>query len=450
MGAASFKIVIVGGGPAGLVAAHALHHAGIDFVVLERRQSVVDPSGASVVLSPPAMRVLSQFGLREQLEEAGVELSHYKSFTSQGYKFRDTTAIQLLKECLGAAQYIYHRPDLIRVLYEGLSAEAKAKVLTGKKVTTVAQDNDANTVQVSCADGSTYTGSVVIGADGVHSRTRQQLRQSMVRDGQPPAACDDEKPYECTYRMLWCSFPRPESTAPGLGGETQGVDRTLALMVSRKTAMIICYEKLPHPTRERIDYTEKDVARMYQSFADWPVTETLRFRDVFDSRTAGMANLPEGIIKNFSKGRVCLVSDACHRYTPNAGLGLNNGIQDVVALCNEIHAAVKHAGPAREPSQEEVERVFSRYVNQRLKFMKGDLQGSALLTRLQAWASTFHYVMSRYVLAPDWVLRLGTRYKAVPTMRKLLVLDYIEAEEPYVGTVSWVHPIKMKAASTCT
>nr|A0A1B4XBH7.1 RecName: Full=FAD-dependent monooxygenase sdnN; AltName: Full=Sordarin/hypoxysordarin biosynthesis cluster protein N; Flags: Precursor [Sordaria araneosa]BAV32158.1 FAD dependent oxidoreductase [Sordaria araneosa] len=425
----SFKVIIVGGGPAGLVAAHALHQAGIDFVVLERRGSVVDPSGASVVLNPPAMRILSQFGLREQLEDAGAELNHVKSFTNAGYN-------------LGAAQVIYHRPELVRIMYEGLPSDARGKVLTDKKVTTIHQNPDSDTVTVSCSDGSTYTGSIAIGADGAHSRTRQQLRQAMIRDGQPLSICDDEKPYECAYRMLWCSFPRPDSIPPGLGGETQGVDRTLALMVGKASAMIICYEKLSEPTRERVEYSDKDMAQMFESFADWPVTETLRFRDVFDSRTAGMANLHEGIVKNFSKGRVCLVSDSCHRYTPNAGLGLNNGIQDVVALCNEIQAAVEQAGPESEPSQEGITKAFESYLNQRLKLMKKDLRGSALLTRLQAWASTLHYIMARYLLVPDWVQRLTINYVAVPTMRQAPVFKYIAAEEPYVGTTAWVHPIK--------
>lgn len=93
-----FKVIIAGGGPTGLVAAHALYLAGIDFVVLERRDSVIDPSGASVVLSPPSMRILSQFGLREKLDAAGAELEHVKSFTREGYKFRDSTQIKLLKE----------------------------------------------------------------------------------------------------------------------------------------------------------------------------------------------------------------------------------------------------------------------------------------------------------------------------------------------------------------
>ena len=93
-----FRVIIVGGGPVGLVAAHGLHQAGIDFVLLEKRTEIVDNSGASIVLTPPTMRILSQFGLREKLEEAGAELNHVKSFTREGYKFKDSTQIRLLKE----------------------------------------------------------------------------------------------------------------------------------------------------------------------------------------------------------------------------------------------------------------------------------------------------------------------------------------------------------------
>lgn len=94
----TFKVIIVGGGPTGLVAAHSLYLAGIDFVVLERRDTAVDLSGASVVLAPPSLRILSQFGIRDKLEAAGAELDHVKSFTRDGYKFRDSTQVRLLKE----------------------------------------------------------------------------------------------------------------------------------------------------------------------------------------------------------------------------------------------------------------------------------------------------------------------------------------------------------------
>lgn len=67
----SFKVIVVGGGPVGLTAAHALHHAGIDFVILESRSSAVLDQGASLVLSSPSLRIMHQLGILERLLKIG-------------------------------------------------------------------------------------------------------------------------------------------------------------------------------------------------------------------------------------------------------------------------------------------------------------------------------------------------------------------------------------------
>lgn len=94
----NFKVIIVGAGPAGLTAAHALYRAGIDFVVLERRDRVVIDVGASLVLGPQNLRVLHQFGILETLLAVGVQIQHAKIFTFDGYVFKDTTNVRYLKK----------------------------------------------------------------------------------------------------------------------------------------------------------------------------------------------------------------------------------------------------------------------------------------------------------------------------------------------------------------
>lgn len=63
MSPTGFKVIVVGGGPVGLVAAHALSRAGIDFVVLESRPSIVLDAGSNLVINPMGLRVLGQLGL---------------------------------------------------------------------------------------------------------------------------------------------------------------------------------------------------------------------------------------------------------------------------------------------------------------------------------------------------------------------------------------------------
>lgn len=92
-----FKVIIVGGGPVGLTAAHALHLANIDFVVLERNDDVAVDVGASLVLGAQSMRFLQQLGLLDKLLSIGERLVNNKSFTKEGTKFTDSTAIQLMR-----------------------------------------------------------------------------------------------------------------------------------------------------------------------------------------------------------------------------------------------------------------------------------------------------------------------------------------------------------------
>lgn len=80
----NFKVIIVGGGPVGLIAAHALSGAGIDFVVLERRPNVVEDVGASLVLIAHNLRVLAQLGLLPKVREVGHELLRWADYTKDG------------------------------------------------------------------------------------------------------------------------------------------------------------------------------------------------------------------------------------------------------------------------------------------------------------------------------------------------------------------------------
>lgn len=80
----SFKVIVIGGGPVGLIAAHSLSKAGIEFVVLERRPNIVEDVGASLVLFAMSLRVLGQLGLLDKTREVGHELLRWADYTKDG------------------------------------------------------------------------------------------------------------------------------------------------------------------------------------------------------------------------------------------------------------------------------------------------------------------------------------------------------------------------------
>lgn len=67
--APQFRVIVVGGGVAGLTASHCLQKAGIDHVVLERRDNVAPPEGASITIYPHGCRILHQIGCLKEVQK---------------------------------------------------------------------------------------------------------------------------------------------------------------------------------------------------------------------------------------------------------------------------------------------------------------------------------------------------------------------------------------------
>jgi hypothetical protein len=84
-----FRVIVVGGGPVGLTAAHALGQAGIDFVVLESRDTVTPQSGASLVLKPSTLRVFQQLGLEAATRAVSCSFQNLSFVTPEGKLYHE-------------------------------------------------------------------------------------------------------------------------------------------------------------------------------------------------------------------------------------------------------------------------------------------------------------------------------------------------------------------------
>lgn len=331
---------------------------------------------------------------------------------------------------------MFHRAELVQLIYDGLSTEDQARIRLSKKLDTIDSTDDG--VLVTCTDGSTYEGSVVLGADGVHSKVRAILREQMLKDS-PASDVDEDQPYSAEYKTLWCSVPRRYECTPGDHLLTHGNGASLQFLNSSKRSWLFAYEKLETPTREHVKYTEADMEAFAAKHGEMTIGHRLKLKDVVKHRTAGgLANLEEGIIKNWSHGRIVLAGDSCHKFTPNAGLGLNNGIQDIVALTNELHRLCQLRGPS--PSEVELKAAFKSYQVTRAKMVQHDFDFSHHTTRLCAWPSTTYWLVDQYVLPYiPWRAKLLRKYLVAPNISRTLCFDFVEGEEPFEGKVPWVH-----------
>ncbi len=84
-----FRAIIVGGGPVGLTAAHSFSRAGIDFIVLEARDTCSPDAGSSLVLNPASLRIFHQLGLEDQARAASAETQRNLWVTYDGKTCKD-------------------------------------------------------------------------------------------------------------------------------------------------------------------------------------------------------------------------------------------------------------------------------------------------------------------------------------------------------------------------
>lgn len=69
MASDSLRVVIAGGGPAGLALANALEKANIDYVLLEGRNEIAPFLGASIATNANGLRILDQLGCADVIQE---------------------------------------------------------------------------------------------------------------------------------------------------------------------------------------------------------------------------------------------------------------------------------------------------------------------------------------------------------------------------------------------
>ena len=165
-------VLIAGGGIGGLTAALALLRMGIDVDVYEQAAELREV-GAGVQLSANGTRALYALGVGESLkalscEAMGKEIRLWS--TGQTWKLFDLGAAS--NERYGFPYFTVYRPDLLEVLASAVRREKPDALHLATKCTGFTQADDRVTLHF---DRGAATGDALIGADGVHSRIREQL-----------------------------------------------------------------------------------------------------------------------------------------------------------------------------------------------------------------------------------------------------------------------------------
>lgn len=177
------RVLIAGGGIGGLAMGLTLHQIGVDFTLFESARELA-PLGVGISLQPNAVRELYDLGIGpDALDTIGVPTREWALVGLNGNDIYSEP--RGLLAGYQWPQYSAHRGKLQMLLYRTLVERAGPDCIRlGHKVTgyEIAPDGSAIAL-VRLADGRTIeeTGTLLVGADGIHSEVRARMHPD-----QPP------------------------------------------------------------------------------------------------------------------------------------------------------------------------------------------------------------------------------------------------------------------------
>ncbi|KAK8091429.1 hypothetical protein PG997_001790 [Apiospora hydei] len=418
-----FRAIVVGAGPVGLYLAHALSRANIDYVLLEQHGSVHRDRGAGVHLYPQTLRLLDQIGLYEKAKDDFIVThTHTDLLTGNGRVIKSTPLWSMLSEQHAYQMVGVSRAQLIALLYENLP-ENQTRVKTGAAVLNIEAHEKG--VKIHLQDGSTEEGSILLGVDGVHSKTRRIMQQL----GQTPP---DTSPMTATHHGLYGSFLPPTS----LNFESRGTGVVSQIMIGADRAHFSIVRPNPEPTAESKQYTTEDRDRFAEELASIFVAPGVRFRDIWEAavmETVALVDQEEGYCDKWYHERLVLAGDAVHKSTSVTGMGVNIGLNSAAVLANELYRTL-HSVP--DPSTRALEDAFARYQQKRSFEASRLYEVGRKQVRGVTWQTWTDWFWDRIV--SPWI---GVD-KVVAMFGKLIkrgqILEYVPFQDRKVR-VPWVH-----------
>ncbi|KAF8930986.1 hypothetical protein BGZ58_007909 [Dissophora ornata] len=421
------RVLISGGGLAGLFLAIILDKAGIPYHIFERAR-VVRSLGSAMCLNANILPAFEQLGLLEEIARISYPmlcLNLYK----ESLKPIGSIDISGFKEKAGYDSFVCHRPDLYNLL---LSKVPPKNISFNKRVVWLLQNNEG--VMIRTSDNETYHGDILVGADGAYSAVRQNLYKDLINKNELPAA-DMEEPKLGHVCMVGTTEPMDPEEYPKLKdkhchfstiiGEDKSHTWVTTTLPNNRISFSIKKQLDQEAAKVAMfrnsEWSPELNATMIKEIYNFPVNhgregENKVLGDLIDATPPDLISkvfLEAKLFETWYLGRTVLIGDACHKMQPSAGQGAVNAMEDAVILANCLY----DISDGKELlSSELVAGAFKEYQDQRFVHAKFQVENSQGMSKILNGQKLGHrvarsviYNMPKWLMSNNYLKQAGYR-----------------------------------------
>lgn len=299
-------VLIVGGGPTGLMLAAELALAGVPARVLERRPNQDLAGSRAGGLHARTLEIFDQRGIVDRFLAAGSK-AQVAGFSMIPLDISDFPT----RHNYGLALW---QNEIERIL-AGWVRELGVPVEYGTEVTALVAEADA--VRVDCADGRRLRAPYLVGCDGGRSVVRKLAGIDFV--GTDP-----------TTSTLIAEVAFAEEGEWGIRRTALGINGLSKLEHNGAVRVLLTEREIGHRDEPTLEHLREELVAVYgRDFGVHSPIWISRFTDA--TRQAA----------SYRAGRVFLAGDAAHIHPPDGGQGLQLGVQDAVNLGWKLALALR-------------------------------------------------------------------------------------------------------------